>query len=123
MTVEAGDFRLRLRSGRTREAASGAPATVALASDADPATPAAPTELTIYAPMIGTFFAGPSPTEPPFVTEGDHIEPGQTVAIIEAMKIMNEIQSDQAGVLVEVLARNGQGVEFGQALFRLQPPP
>jgi acetyl-CoA carboxylase biotin carboxyl carrier protein len=71
--------------------------------------------------MIGTFYLAPGPGEAPYVMVGDTIEVGQTVAIIEAMKIMNEIQSDQAGVLEEVVARNGQGVEYGQPLFRLRP--
>jgi acetyl-CoA carboxylase biotin carboxyl carrier protein len=84
--------------------------------------PPAPADgLIITAPMIGTFFTAPAPGEPPFVMVGDQVEAGQTVAIIEAMKIMNEIQAEQAGEVVEVLARNGQGVEYGQPLFRLRP--
>ena len=73
----------------------------------------------IEAPMIGTFYAAPGPGEPVFVEVGDTIEVGQAVAIIEAMKIMNEIVSDQSGTVVEILVRNAQAVEFGQPLFRL----
>jgi acetyl-CoA carboxylase biotin carboxyl carrier protein len=122
LTVEAGDFKLRLRSGDREAAAGGAPPAAAPVIPA-PAPDEAPADdsLILTAPMIGTFYIAPAPGEPPFVSIGDRIEVGQTVAIIEAMKIMNEIQADKAGVLVELLAHNGQGVEFGQPLFRLRP--
>jgi acetyl-CoA carboxylase biotin carboxyl carrier protein len=121
--IEAGDFKLSLRT-RAMDSATGArevPGTSASADDgASPTTAGADEDHIITAPMIGTFYVSPAPGESPFVNVGDAIEAGQTVAIIEAMKIMNEIQSDQAGVLIEVLARNGQGVEYGQPLFRLR---
>jgi acetyl-CoA carboxylase biotin carboxyl carrier protein len=122
LTVEAADFRLRLRT--RRRSAGGTPEPVAVAVAEPVVEESEPTRL-VTAPMIGTFYVAAGPDEPPFVAIGDTIEPGQTVAIIEAMKIMNEIQSDQRGIVVEVLARNGQGVEFGQPLFRLRPsePP
>jgi acetyl-CoA carboxylase biotin carboxyl carrier protein len=75
----------------------------------------------ITAPMIGTYYAAPGPGEPVFVEAGDEIEAGQTIAIIEAMKIMNEIAADRAGIVLEVLVRNAQAVEYGQPLLRIAP--
>jgi acetyl-CoA carboxylase biotin carboxyl carrier protein len=75
----------------------------------------------ITSPMVGTFYAAPSPGEPPFVRPGDTVEVGQTVAIIEAMKIMNEIVADRPGVIDDVLVENGEAVEFGHPLFRMRP--
>jgi acetyl-CoA carboxylase biotin carboxyl carrier protein len=75
----------------------------------------------VTAPMIGTFYASPAPGDPPFVAPGDRIEEGQTIGIIEAMKIMNEIASDRAGIVLEVIAGNSQSVEFGSPLVRLEP--
>lgn len=75
----------------------------------------------VAAPMIGTFYASPSPGDPPFVEVGDTVEIGQTIGIIEAMKIMNEITSDRAGVVAEVLARNAEAVEYGSPLIRIVP--
>ena len=73
----------------------------------------------ITAPMIGTFYHAPAPGEPPFVNIGDPVEAGQIVGIIEAMKIMNEIPSEHAGVVAEILVATGQPVEYGQPLLRL----
>jgi len=75
----------------------------------------------VRAPMVGTYYAGSSPTEPPFVTAGDRIEVGETIGIIEAMKIMNEIPADVSGTVLEVLVTNGQAVEYGTPLFRIAP--
>lgn len=75
----------------------------------------------ITAPMVGTFYRAPSPDSAPFVKEGDLIEPGRSLCIIEAMKLMNEIESEQKGRLVKVLVENGQPVEYGQPLFLLEP--
>ena len=77
------------------------------------------TSIEITAPMIGTFYSAPTPGEAPFVQVGDDVEVGQVVGIIEAMKIMNEIIADQAGVVVEVLVENAQAVEYGSPLIRL----
>ncbi len=74
---------------------------------------------TIAAPMIGTFYASPAPGEAPYVRVGDHVEVGQTIGIIEAMKIMNEIAADHAGVVREVLTATGQAVEYGSPLLRV----
>ncbi|MEF3276020.1 MAG: acetyl-CoA carboxylase biotin carboxyl carrier protein [Chloroflexus sp.] len=76
---------------------------------------------TITAPMVGTFYAAPSPKDKPFVQEGDEIRVGDTVGIIEAMKMMNEIESDVAGRVARILVKNGQPVEYGQPLMVIEP--
>ena len=75
----------------------------------------------VVAPIVGTFYAAPSPDAPPFVRVGDHVRPGSVLCIIEAMKLMNEIEAETAGVVREVLVDNGQPVEYGQVLFRIEP--
>ena len=70
---------------------------------------------------MGTFYAAPSEDAPPFVTVGDLVKKGQTLAIVEAMKLMNEIESEYDGMVAEILAENGQPVEYGQPLFRICP--
>ena len=74
---------------------------------------------TILSPMVGTFYRAPSPNSKPFVSVGDEIKEGQTLCVVEAMKLMNEIPSDKTGVIREVLVENGQPVEYGQILFRI----
>jgi acetyl-CoA carboxylase biotin carboxyl carrier protein len=76
-------------------------------------------EILITAPMIGTFYAASTPGAQPFVVEGDEVYVGQTIGIIEAMKIMNEIAADRAGVVEAILVGNGQPVEYGSPLMRL----
>jgi acetyl-CoA carboxylase biotin carboxyl carrier protein len=71
--------------------------------------------------MVGTFYRAPAPDEPPFVDVGDRIRIGQTVCIIEAMKLMNELEAEVAGEIVEILVSNGQPVEYGQVLMRVNP--
>ena len=78
-----------------------------------------PPEILITAPMIGTFYAAATPGAQPFVVEGDEVYIGQTIGIIEAMKIMNEIAADRTGVVEAVLVGNGQPVEYGSPLMRL----
>jgi acetyl-CoA carboxylase biotin carboxyl carrier protein len=78
-----------------------------------------PPEVLITAPMIGTFYAAATPGAQPFVAEGDEVYVGQTIGIIEAMKIMNEIAADRAGVVEAILVGNGQPVEYGSPLMRL----
>lgn len=75
----------------------------------------------ITSPMVGTFYRSPAPGEPSFVEAGDRIRSGQTVCIIEAMKLMNEIEAEVSGQIMEILVENGQPVEFGQALMRIKP--
>jgi acetyl-CoA carboxylase biotin carboxyl carrier protein len=75
----------------------------------------------IRSPMVGTFYKAPEPGAEPYVKVGNRVTPGQTVCIIEAMKIMNEIEAEIAGVVREISVDDGQPVEFGQALFRVDP--
>jgi acetyl-CoA carboxylase biotin carboxyl carrier protein len=75
----------------------------------------------IKSPLVGTFYATPSPDSPPFVEAGSKVEPQMVVCIIEAMKVMNEIKAEVGGTIAEVLVKNGQAVEFGQPLFKIRP--
>ena len=75
----------------------------------------------IKSPLIGTFYRAPSPGAPPFVEEGDIVSKGQVLCIIEALKVMNEIESDIDGKIVKILVENGQPVEYGQELFYIEP--
>lgn len=75
----------------------------------------------ILSPMVGTFYSAPAPDEAPFVTVGDRIRSGQTVCIIEAMKLLNEIEAEVSGEIVEILVQNSQPVEYGQPLMRVNP--
>lgn len=88
-----------------------------------PAVPAAPPEPKGHAlksPMVGTFYRAPSPGAPPFVEVGQSVSKGQTLCIIEAMKLLNEIESDVAGTVKAILVENGQPVEYGQPLFLIE---
>jgi acetyl-CoA carboxylase biotin carboxyl carrier protein len=75
----------------------------------------------ITSPMVGTFYAAPSPEAAPYVRQGDHVSKGQVVCIVEAMKLINEIESDVGGTVVRVAVENAQAVEFGQTLFMVEP--
>lgn len=75
----------------------------------------------VKSPIVGTFYAAPSPDAAPFVKLGDRVESGQTICLIEAMKLMNEIEADASGEVAQVLVENGQPVEYGQPLFALRP--
>ncbi len=98
-----------------------AAAPVAATVAAAPAPEADPHLVTIDSPLVGVFYAAPAPGEAPFVRAGDHIEERQTVCIIEAMKVMNEVTAKFAGVIEKVLVENGEPVEFGQPLFAIRP--
>jgi len=74
----------------------------------------------ISSPMVGTYYSAPSPSAKPFVTVGQHVNKGDTIGIIEAMKIMNQIEADHSGTVVEILVKDGEAVEFGQALIVIQ---
>ena len=74
----------------------------------------------ISSPMVGTYYSAPSPSAKPLVTVGQHVNQGDTVGIIEAMKIMNQIEADHSGTVVEILVKDGEAVEFGQALIVIQ---
>jgi acetyl-CoA carboxylase biotin carboxyl carrier protein len=75
----------------------------------------------VKSPIVGTFYGSPSPGAEPFVKIGDYVETGQTLCIVEAMKLMNEIESDESGEVVRIFAENGQPVEYGQPLFGIRP--
>jgi acetyl-CoA carboxylase biotin carboxyl carrier protein len=99
------------------QAAPAAPAPSAPAAAA-PAAPARGQQVT--APMVGTFYSGPAPGAKPFVEIGTEVKPGDTLCVIEAMKMMNQIESEFAGRVVSVLVENGSPVEFGQTLFVIE---
>ena len=87
-----------------------------------PAVPGSRSDLVeVTAPMVGTFYRAPGPEEPPFVEIGSRISVGQAVCILEAMKLMNELESEVSGEVIEILVENGTPVEFGQVLMRLKP--
>ncbi|MBX5462559.1 MAG: acetyl-CoA carboxylase biotin carboxyl carrier protein [Steroidobacteraceae bacterium] len=104
-------------------APAAAPQPPALAGNAPAEAPAArprPNEHVITAPMVGTFYSAPSPGAKAFVEIGDEVKVGQVLCIIEAMKMMNQIESDKAGRITSIMARNGDPVEFGQPLFVIE---
>ncbi len=120
---------------RIRKTAAGSPDVVlsnpsaaAAFPTAEPGqAPAAPVQDTGYtpivAPMVGTFYRSAKPDTPPFVNEGDDVQAGQTVCILEAMKLFNEIPSEVAGRIIRILVENGAPVEYGQPLFLVDPAP
>ena len=126
LEVESAGTRIRV----VREHAPAAPAPrgeVAPAIAALLAQPAADSAestahlLNVEAPMVGTFYRAPKPEAPPFVNEGDAVKEGQVLCIVEAMKLMNEIESKVAGRIAKIVVENGQPVEFGQPLFLVDP--
>ncbi|RYG61460.1 MAG: acetyl-CoA carboxylase biotin carboxyl carrier protein [Alphaproteobacteria bacterium] len=120
--IETSGTRLRLRKPGVAVTAVAAP--VAAAPQAAAAPAAAPVAnndaITFKSPMVGTFYRAGSPDAAPFVKEGDVVSVGQPIAIIEAMKTMNQIEADRAGTITKVFAQNAQAVEFGQPLFIIQ---
>ena len=94
-----------------------APAVAAPAAKAEEAKPAAPAGKPVLSPMVGTFSSAPSPGAKPFAQVGDSVTVGQTVCIIEAMKLMNEIESEASGKVIQILVEDGQPVEYGQVLM------
>ena len=137
--LERGDVKVRIKRG-TEQVVSVAspyaamPAPVASSPAAHPpaAVPATPHAKetapaaeegihTVKSPIVGTFYESPSPGSPPFVKPGDTVEVGQILCIVEAMKLMNEIESDVAGEIVKMLVSNGQPIEYGQELFAIRP--
>ena len=140
LRLEGDDFRLEVRrnmpgppavtmvatpaaAAQGIPVAGSAPAVAAAPlSPPPPAPPAARSDLQeITAPMVGTFYRAPAPGEPSFVEIGNRINAGQTVCILEAMKLMNELESEISGEVVEILVENGTPVEFGQVLMRIKP--
>ncbi|WP_019502747.1 acetyl-CoA carboxylase biotin carboxyl carrier protein [Pseudanabaena sp. PCC 6802] len=140
LTLESGDLRLNIRKSETKsvivestapvvttsQPISATVATVPAAASTPPVSSpleASPARklIDITSPMVGTFYSAPAPDEPPFVEVGDRVSKGQTVCIIEAMKLMNEIESEASGRIVEILVDNAQPIEYGQLLMRVDP--
>ncbi|HIK16192.1 MAG TPA: acetyl-CoA carboxylase biotin carboxyl carrier protein [Leptolyngbyaceae cyanobacterium M33_DOE_097] len=137
LVLKQGDFELTVRRGVVSGAAVTNPAIAAPIANfpvvapvevamAEPTTPPTSAKadrrlVEITSPMVGTFYRSPAPDEPPFIDVGDRVQVGQTVCIIEAMKLMNELESEVSGEIVEVLVQNAQPVEYGQVLMRVNP--
>lgn len=121
LDVAFGDVSVRLRGGAPAGSATAAsPLQLPIGESPAPEQMAASNDHAVPAPMIGTFYASPSPGSPAFVEVGDVVAAGQTIGIIEAMKIMNEIAADRGGVVTEIVAQNGQPVEYGSPLVRIR---
>lgn len=139
--LERGDVKVRIKRGTEQVVSVAAPvvsygAVPPLAASAPGHAPipthSAPTPAAretpaedglhmVKSPIVGTFYESPSPGSPPFVKPGDTVELGQVLCIVEAMKLMNEIESDVAGEVVKMLVSNGQPIEYGQELFVIRP--
>ncbi|HWG50978.1 MAG TPA: acetyl-CoA carboxylase biotin carboxyl carrier protein [Candidatus Acidoferrales bacterium] len=141
--LERGDVKVRIKRGVDAQPipviapiaaapaiASISPSVAPPAAATQPMPPAAPEapkaeaeeELhLVKSPIVGTFYEAPAPGAPPFIKPGDHVQAGQVLCIIEAMKLMNEIESDMTGEIVKILAANGKPVEYGQPLFSIRP--
>jgi len=135
LEITEGEERVRIARGGTVTVAPTAPAPAAVASLAPSSTPSASAAAAaappaggaqplaadegqvIKSPMVGTFYRAPAPDAKPFVDVGTAVKEGQTVCVIEAMKLMNEIEADVSGTIKAILVENGQPVEYGQALF------
>ena len=139
--LERGDVKIRIRRGATDSAppptdriiaVHPAPvpqmhvpaAAIAAPVAAQPASEAARAEEGLHivrSPIVGTYYESPSPGAPPFVKPGDSVEAGQLLCIVEAMKLMNEIEADVSGEIVKCMVKNGQPIEYGQELFAIRP--
>jgi acetyl-CoA carboxylase biotin carboxyl carrier protein len=117
LDLTSGDVSIRLRGATAALATTTVPAPAN--GEASAALATEDHGHVVTAPMIGTYYSAPAPGEDPFVQIGDEVEVGQVIGIIEAMKIMNEIVSDKAGVVAEILVDNAQAVEYGSPLVRL----
>jgi acetyl-CoA carboxylase biotin carboxyl carrier protein len=130
---EAGDMRFRIRKDGPAPAVQAAAPMMFSApvahhlpsfAPAAPAAPAGPVDEPgihyVTSPIVGTFYRAPNPTSAPYAQPGDFVKPGQTLCIVEAMKLMNEIECDVAGEVVKVLVENGQPVEYGERLFAVR---
>ena len=119
ITLSDGESTLTVRQAVGRGAGSGAGSQQTLAAPL--ASEAVPDGLTLTAPLVGTFYRRPTPEDAPFVEPGQVVNPGDTVCLIEAMKVMNEIKAEFAGRLRVVMAEEGAPVEYGQVLFVFDP--
>ena len=130
-----GDFRIRLKKPGTNTVLAAPRPTPEIIVPAAMAAPSAPSAealaeadlrggedlFLVKSPIVGTFYASPSPGSEPFVKIGSYVESGQTLCIVEAMKLMNEIESEASGEVLRIFAENGQPVEYGQPLFGIRP--
>jgi acetyl-CoA carboxylase biotin carboxyl carrier protein len=138
LTLKNSDFELTVSQGHARSTTGSISTTISDISSQTVTLPATDVQQTVIerqtttttvdtkwveikSPMVGTFYRSPAPDEPPFASIGDRIRAGQTVCIIEAMKLMNEIESEVVGQVMEVLVENGQPIEFGQTLMYVNP--
>ena len=135
LSIERGESRLRIKRGHAPVAPvmMQSPMPHMMQMQPSPAAGAAPATAapvaaepvisghTITSPMVGTYYATPTPKDPPFVNEGDVVKSGDRLCIVEAMKMMNEIESDVSGRILKILVKNGQPVEFGQPLMIIEP--
>jgi oxaloacetate decarboxylase (Na+ extruding) subunit alpha len=122
VTIEDAGMRVTVRRGDERVPEAAGPEVIEGAAAPEPAAAAAPPNLMrIEAPMVGTFYRASEPGAPPFVNEGDVVVTGQTLCILEAMKLMNEIKAEVEGQVKAILVENAQPVEYGQLLFELEP--
>ncbi len=122
--VAWADVRVRVQRSGVAVSAAPAPAPAAIGQPAvgPVVTEVVPSSMvTVESPMVGTFYRAPSPNADPYVREGDVVKEGQIVCVIEAMKLMNEIESKVGGRVAKVLVENGHAVEYGQALFLIEP--
>jgi acetyl-CoA carboxylase biotin carboxyl carrier protein len=134
--LERGDVKVRIRRGPAESAQPPAeriiavhpahppehtPATASHAATNVEATSAEAGLHMVRSPIVGTYYESPSPGSPPFVKPGDAVEEGQVLCIVEAMKLMNEIEADVGGEIVKCLVKNGQPIEYGQELFAIRP--
>jgi acetyl-CoA carboxylase biotin carboxyl carrier protein len=137
--LERGDVKVRVKRGVNAQSlpiaqvTAVAPGILPVTQAIHPAPPSAPVSApaapapaeeelhTVKSPIVGTFYEAPGPGTPPFVKPGDMVQAGQVLCIIEAMKLMNEIEADVSGEVVKRLATNGQPVEYGQPLFAIRP--
>ncbi len=134
--LDRGDMKIRLKFNQASAplvapvianvpyvATPGIPSAAAPPAAAAPPSPAAEPESDLHivkSPIVGTFYGSPSPGAAPFVSPGDHVEKGQVICIVEAMKLMNEIEADASGEIVRCLVTNGQAIEYGQPLFSIR---
>lgn len=116
---EAYQIRVAFQQHVSRAGAAPNPVVAAAVAPAGPAGDEAGIAY-VTSPFVGTFYAAPAPDADPFVSPGEHVHAGQVLCIVEAMKLMNEIEAEMAGTVLEPLVENGQSVEFGQKLFRLK---
>jgi acetyl-CoA carboxylase biotin carboxyl carrier protein len=138
LSLETPDYKLTVKRGSTAPTVSYLTPAPVVAAPAPASVPAAPEPVAaspapvpapapavkgveVKAPIVGTFYRAPSPDAEPFVKEGDTVKKGQVLCIIEAMKLMNEIESDVSGVVRKILVNNGEPVEYGQVLFIIEP--